>query len=191
MTELTPQVVKNYLAQLELALSGIPSDLATDIRSGIEEELTGLDPVTASQRINELGDPAFIAAEARDAVSPVSTRSTSGDAVRVPLGESSGFVITAALLVAVGGFVIPLAGWVVGIVMVWMSRTWRTWEKWMATLLPPLIILFSVLWSAPRATDTSMLFSVFPVWQALVLLVPTSLIVGIWLLWRARRRTAA
>lgn len=191
MTEPTPQVVKNYLAQLELALSGIPSDLAADIRSGIEEELIGLDPMTASQRIEELGDPAFIAAEARDAAAPVSTSSTFGDAVRVPLSESSGFVITAALFVAVGGFVIPLAGWVVGIVMVWMSRTWRIWEKWVATLLPPLIILFSVLWTALRATDDSMLFGVFPVWQALVLLVPTTVIVGIWLLWRARRRTAA
>ena len=69
-----PQVVRNYLAQLESALGGLPTDVRDGIVAGVAEELSGLDAATAAERIETLGDPAFIAAEARaESPAPVIT----------------------------------------------------------------------------------------------------------------------
>ena len=61
----TPQVVRTYLDQLEATLSGVREDVRHDIVAGIAEELRGLSAADAAARIEALGDPAFIAAEAR------------------------------------------------------------------------------------------------------------------------------
>jgi uncharacterized membrane protein len=63
--ESTPQVVHDYLAELDRALSGVPAEVRQGIVSGVAEELEGLDAAAAESRIKTLGDPAFIAAEAR------------------------------------------------------------------------------------------------------------------------------
>jgi uncharacterized membrane protein len=200
MTEQAPQVVRSYLAQLDAALAGVPADLAGDVRSGIEEELSGLDAATASARIEELGDPVFIAAEVRDSVGPVQAAATIPG--QTPLAASRGFAITAALLVAVGGIVVPFVGWVVGIVMVWMSSTWHTWEKWVATLVGPVVIATSILLgfifgftgSADSSDAGNPLVPLSPLTSvhSIVLVAPLSaVVVGIWLLWRAKGRTLA
>ena len=195
MTEQTPQVVRSYLAQLDSALEGIPADLARDIRSGVEEELAGLDVPTASARIEELGDPVFIAAEARDAVGPVSVATRVPEGTGQTLSSSRGFAITAALLVAIGGFIVPIVGWIVGIAMVWMSSTWRTWEKWVATLVVPgavvLAMVIAAIGTLVWGQSSATLFGIIPAWHTIILGVPSSIIVGIWLLWRARGRTFA
>lgn len=42
----------------------------------------------------------------------------------------------AIVLVLLGGFVVGF-GWIVGLVFLWTSRAWKTWEKWLATLVVP------------------------------------------------------
>ena len=189
MTDQSPQVVRSYLAQLDVALVGLPADLASDVRSGIKEELSGLDAATASARIEELGDPVFIAAEMRDAVGSVA-RVTSV-APRPTLAGSRGFTITAALLVAIGGIVVPFLGWVVGIVMVWMSSTWRIWEKWVATLVGPAAIALAILGGLVGTAFEG--GGGLGGWHASVVFVgPASAVtVGIWLLWRVKGRVLA
>lgn len=198
MTEQTPQVVRSYLAQLDSALEGIDADLAREIRSGVEEELAGLDVGTASERIEKLGDPVFIAAEARDAVGAGSVRTSVPAVSGQTLSSSRGFAITAALLVAIGGFIVPIAGWLVGIVMVWMSATWHAWEKWVATLIGPAVlgalILVALLdgTSSSSGEENSVAVSPLLSWHAAIFLIPVAtVIVGIWLLWRAKGRIVA
>ena len=189
MTEQAPQVVRSYLAQLDAALAGVPADLANDVRSGIEEELSGLDAATASVRIEELGDPVFIAAEVRDAVGPVPAPAPV--LPRPTLAASRGFALAAALLVAIGGIVVPFVGWVVGIVMVWMSPTWLTWEKWVATLVGPAVIGLSFSANIIGMPEGAGIWGLAG-WHSIVLVAPASaVIVGIWLLWRAKGRVAA
>jgi hypothetical protein len=198
----TPQVVRSYPAQLEAALVGVPDSVSRDIRAGVAEELTGLDAAAAAARIEELGDPAFIAAEARaeaGAVPMAGATPVVGAAVGVAptaaaAGDSRGYTIIAALLVALGGIVVPVLGWIVGIAMVWMSRTWSLGEKWIATLTGPVSVLLGVgiaatvslsqneAWANPALT-------VFPGWfSSVLLLILVNVVVGIWLLWRARGR---
>ncbi|PWC07342.1 HAAS signaling domain-containing protein [Mycetocola zhujimingii] len=195
MTEQTPQVVRSYLAQLDSALEGIPAELARDIRSGVEEELAGLDAPTASERIEELGDPVFIAAEARDAMGTVPARSVVLEAPASTLSASRGFAITAALLVGIGGFIVPIAGWIVGMVMMWMSSAWRRWEKWVATLAIPgaaiLAGIVAAIGSALGQPNGEVPIGMLSGWHVFLIGVPSTIVVGIWLLWRARGRVFA
>ena len=127
----TPQVVRNYLAQLDSALAGVSTDVRDGIVAGVAEELSGLDAAAAATRIETLGDPAFIAAEAR-AESPVP--------VPAPVSAPSRwYSILTVLLIMFGGIVFPVIGWAVGIVMMWASGIWSRTQKLVATIVPPAI----------------------------------------------------
>lgn len=207
-----PQVVRSYLVQLERALAGLPADVREEIVAGIREELEGLDGAAAAARIEALGDPEFIAAEARAeaAVSPSGGMPDAGPA------EPRWYPVLAALLVAFGGIVIPVVGWIVGLALVWLSRTWTRGEKWVATLTPfvaviaaTFIVTLTSLWgigsdeSAPidgsvfQAPDSSdfanpLLPTAFDlVWSGALLFGGVNVVVGIWLLWRAKRTWSA
>lgn len=203
-----PRVVRRYLSELTSALAGVPREIATEIEDGVAEELAGLNASDAATRILELGDPAFIAAEAQANVesdpmmeAPTQnsqTYSSSATQPAEPATETRWFIVVASLLVALGGVVIPVLGWVAGIVMVWMSKKWRTWEKLVGTLIPlglvGLLVLGSVaisLFAQPAVSQPGM-SSGFSGWHAVILFVFFSpFIAGMWLLWRGLRSNDA
>ena len=220
-----PQVVRSYLSELQAALIGVPTEVSDEIVAGIAEELSGLDAATAATRIEGLGDPIFIAAEARAeaGVSAAAGQGAGASGVGAAVGGAAvgsaaaggtviggaagtqtaadprWYTVVASVFVALGGVVIPILGWIVGIAMVWLSKSWRTWEKWVATVLPFAVVLVAWLVGAlvnllsqggspesgglnePQFGNASPLSSLF-------LIVLINVIVGIWLLWRALRR---
>ncbi len=193
-----PQVVGSYLRELETALAGVPATERRAILDGAAEELSGLDAEAAAAHIEKLGDPEFIAAEARRESKTESSR-TSQSAVDAG-ADPRWFIVLASLLVAFGGIVIPVIGWIEGIVMVWMSSTWRGWEKWVGTVTAGLLTLFAVLiphwlFASPRAVTTAdgetsnpllpVLYDVL--WAAVVFFMVANVAVGLWLLARAMR----
>ena len=196
----TPQVVRSYLAQLEKALGGLPLEVRDEIVAGIREELEGLDAAAAAARVEALGDPEFIAAEARAEVgaSPVAP-ATPPAAERIGRfgGEPGWYPVLAALLVAFGGVVIPVIGWIVGLGLVWTSKTWRLRDKWVATLTPFVavglfVLVFSLTSMASQpdlgVTPNPLIPGIHSaLWSSIVLVVPVNAVVGIWLLWRAKR----
>jgi uncharacterized membrane protein len=186
-----PQVVRTYLDQLEATLAGMREDVRHDIVAGIAEELRGLSAAEAAARIEALGDPAFIAAEAR-AEDAASATAEPGAAAPKPTPAASGdarwYVVLAALLIAVGGVVVPVIGWIVGIALVWLSRTWHTSEKWVATLTGFAAVAVAGL--IDLVTLALHPGGIVGMRGTLVLAVLTNLIVGIWLLWRAQGRTS-
>jgi uncharacterized membrane protein len=190
----TPQVVRTYLDQLEATLAGVREDVRHDIVAGIAEELRGLSAAEAAARIEALGDPAFIAAEARaeDAASataePGAAAPKPTEAASAASGDARWYVVLAALLVAVGGVVVPVIGWIVGIALVWLSRTWDAWEKWVATLTGFAAVAVAGL--IDLVTLALHPGGIVGMRGTLVLGVLTNLIVGIWLLWRAQGRTS-
>jgi uncharacterized membrane protein len=194
MTETEPQVVRAYRAQLVLALEGIPNTVAQDILRGVDEELEGLETAEAARRIETLGDPAFIAAEARAelftdvAASPPTTEPS----------NVSGYNISAVLLVALGGVVIPVVGWIAGIAMVALSSSWRGWEKWVAALSPlaagAASVLLSFLSSRTGGSAANESNPFIPTHFDLIWLIGpgwavVNIVVGIWLLFRLKRPT--
>jgi len=143
-----PGVVHDYLAGLDRELAGVPGEVRQGIVAGIAEELEGLDASAAASRIESLGDPAFIAAEARAGVPPRSTGPKSTKLVGAPprASEQRWYVVVTAALLYVGGLVVPLAGWVVGIMMLWASPLWTRNERLIATIVPPAVgvLLFGI-----------------------------------------------
>lgn len=195
-----PQVTRGYLAQLDRALAGVPVDVRDEIVAGVREELDGLNAAAAAVRIEALGDPEFIAAEALAEAGlsnppPVTERSVGAKAA--DLGESGWYPIVGALLVAFGGVIVPLIGWVVGLGMVWSSKVWPLRDKWVATLTPFVAVglfvlvfaLTTVAYQPPASEGPNPLVPGFfsAIWSSVVLVIPVNAAVGIWLLWRAKR----
>lgn len=199
----TPEQLRGeYLRRLDAAMAGIPHGVATEIRVGIAEELSGLDADAAAARIAQLGEPAEIA---REAASAASASAPAPVEVRIePVSHSRGFATIAALTLSFGGFVLPGLGWLVGVVLVSMSPLWRTWEKTVAIVVPLASAAASIAfgltaWAATGAVAVSgsdvtdplgpsgydMFVTVLAVLG--LLLIPLS---GLWLLWRMRDRGA-
>jgi hypothetical protein len=126
MTTKVDTLVDRYLTDLEAELRGLPADRRREILDEVAEHITAaratLDAETeAAIRtvLERLGDPADIAAEARErfGVSAEPARPT-------PWLE----VVALVLLV------IPFLGWLLGVVLVWLSRLWTTRDKLIGTL---------------------------------------------------------
>jgi len=169
----TPQtdVVNFYLADLTLALRVLPVDVRREIHSGIAEELRGLDADAAHQRIEELGDPMYIAAAALDEVGvprPVASQ----------VLDKPWYTRTTILVLLFGGLVIPFLGWIVGAVMLWSSKTWTTLDKIVGTLLVPFglagsfFIAFTARSSFPLGEEFSAPMNDSVITLALALVVP-------------------
>jgi len=205
MTEHTaPQVVRNYLAQLETALTGVSTDVRDGIVAGVAEELSGLDAAAAAERIETLGDPAFIAAEAR-AESPAPVVTAPAPAAEFGMSSQRWYIVLTTVLLEFGGIVIPLAGWVVGIMLLWASPLWTRAEKLVATIVPPaaavLVVLGALVLDLMSTTrlpdgDAEPINPLVPttLWNASLLAplaaVIASIVIGIVLSRRAWRRTA-
>ncbi len=123
-----------YLDRLTQAVRGLPTDVAEGVVSGVREELSGLSGTAATERMAELGDPEFIAASAREEL-PTAP----------PSRESPRYSVVTVLLLAFGGLVVPFAGWVAGVVLLWASRVWTRRDKLIGTLTAPAIAILGVV----------------------------------------------
>jgi hypothetical protein len=120
------EIVAGYLARLAAALAPVPEarrlELLDELREHIAEARQALSVETDADVLNildRLGDPADVAAaEIGRAEAPVPARRT-----------SRGLEIAAIVLL--------LLFWPVGVVLLWMSDTWTTRDKWIGTLVPP------------------------------------------------------
>ncbi|HLB78132.1 MAG TPA: hypothetical protein VJO72_13960 [Candidatus Dormibacteraeota bacterium] len=121
------QIVSGYLARLEQALATLPparrAELVDDVRSHIAEARRGLAEETDADFLNildKLGDPADIAADARERLGAQPAPPP------VPLGILEIAAIVALVLV-----------WPAGIALVWLSSAWSQRDKLIATVFVP------------------------------------------------------
>ena len=181
--------VADYLERLDAALRDVPFGTAREIRAGVAEELGTLDDAAARARIAELGDPVAIAtAAAADqastpvAIAPVAPAHPSG------YGRGPGYVAVTALLVGLGGLVLPVLGWIAGLVALWTGRVWTTFERWIATLAPIVVsaIVVGVLWAGTaqptlEASPNPSLGFVGTWWMLWLGSSVGSVVIGVWL----------
>jgi uncharacterized membrane protein len=125
MTTEVDALILRYLQDLEAQLRDLPANRRRELLDEVGEHIAaaraGLDTETeAGVRgiLDRLGDPADIAAEARERFGVQPSRPST------PVLE----IVTVVLLV------IPLFGSLIGAVLVWLSRRWTTGEKLVGTL---------------------------------------------------------
>jgi len=123
-------VVDSYIRELERELAALPRsrrrEVVDDISAHISEARseTGENESAVRDLLDRLGEPAEIAAEARDHLD-----------VRP---SKVGFVEVAAIvLLPIGGIVLPVLGWIVAVILLWVSAAWTTREKAIGTLVVP------------------------------------------------------
>jgi uncharacterized membrane protein len=137
MSATAEKLVERYLKHLEVELDDLPRarrrEIVDEISRHIAEARADLEAETEADVRNileTLGDPAEIAAEARDRfeVRPVPP----AQAERAGATE-----IAALILLLVGGLVLPIFGWLIGVVLLWLSNAWNVRDKIIGTLFVP------------------------------------------------------
>ena len=134
----TKSLVDEYLGRLEAELADLPPARRDELIDEIEDHIAdaeaayGREPTEAELRtlLDRLGDPTDIAAEARERL----------DVMPPPPPQPrkrNWLEVIALVMLLPGSLFLPIIGWIVAIVLVWMSDIWDTRDKWIATLLPP------------------------------------------------------
>jgi hypothetical protein len=129
------ELVMRYLARLDAAASGMPADrrreLIDEITTHIEEAMAAQPgpPGGVATVLDQLGSPEDIVRAAQAAL-PGELPSGSGS----PLGAVE---ILAILGLLIGGIIVPVVGWLVGVALLWISPRWKAGDKLLATLVWP------------------------------------------------------
>src|SRR6266571_3168857 len=115
------RLVSKYMRELREELSDLPRQTRREVLEEIDEHIEEAraelgDGQTAIRGVLErLGKPAAIAEEARERF---------GDR----RGRAGWREIAALVLLPIGGVIVPVLGWVVGVVLLWASDAWSTRE---------------------------------------------------------------
>jgi hypothetical protein len=186
MTTAQPPAVRAYLDELRYLLAEAPDrDLVVDgVSRHIEDALAGgVDDASVQAVLAELGDPALIAAETAPAPRG-----------RPPFLERRAGMVLTVLLLAIGGIVFPVAGWLVGVGLLWGSKGWRRIDKVVGTFTIPVVLAVVVtigtaIWNVSRSGEAADQFG-FPSHVVLLALFPildTAVAVFLALRFRASR----
>jgi hypothetical protein len=130
------RVINDYLNRLEGAAQVLAPDRRRELLAGIREHIDsaradGVEGEAATLALLErLGSPEEIVASAAAEGDP------GGYDGRRPKRRSLVLETVAVLFMTVGSF-IPVLGWLVGVVLMWVSDRWTTREKWLGTLVIP------------------------------------------------------
>ena len=137
MSTTPDKLVERYLKHLDVELDDLPRDrrreIVDEISGHIAEARAGLEAETEADVRNileGLGDPAEIAADARERFE-VSPQPKPGQS------EPGWVEIGALIMLLVGGLVLPVIGWVIGVVLLWTSSIWNTRDKVIGTIFVP------------------------------------------------------
>ena len=127
MTTEVDALIARYLQDLESQLGDLPAnrrqELLDEVHAHIAAARADLDLETEADvrtMLERLGDPADIAAEARE---------RSGVQARPARPTTPWLEIATVVLL-----VIPFLGWILGAVLVWLSRLWTTRDKLIGTV---------------------------------------------------------
>ncbi len=137
MSSRDDELVKQYLARLNAAASGMPADrrheLIDEITTHIEEAMAAApgQPGGIQAVLDQLGTPEEIVRAAGAGAGP---ETAMGYPAANPLGAVE---ILAILGLLIGGIIVPVVGWLAGVVLLWISPRWKAGDKLLATLVWP------------------------------------------------------
>lgn len=143
-TSTIDQLVSDYLGRLNQAAYVLPADRRADLLDEISEHIASAraagaaaDEAAVRTLLDRLGEPEEIVAAARDDESTRGAEPWHAPPQPVPVAASPTLETWAVVMLTIGS-VIPVVGWLVGVLLLWMSRRWRWPEKLAGTLIVPL-----------------------------------------------------
>jgi len=136
----TDRLVDDYLTRLADAAHVLPpdrrSELVSEIREHIASAMTGgsgADESAIMTTLDRLGEPADIVAAAMEIEPPEHPTSP-----QTPQRRQQGIGLeVGAVIMLTAGSLIPIFGWLIGVMLLWSSGLWRRSEKILATLVFP------------------------------------------------------
>jgi uncharacterized membrane protein len=175
-TTTTDQLIQEYLDRLATATRTLPKARREETLTEIEEHIR----ITLSQSedqgeatvrtiLDRLGAPEDIAREA-GADLDTGPREAGGR-------RAGAFEVVTVILLLIGGIVLPVLGWVIGVVLLWASARWTTRDKVIGTLVVPGglgVAVWCLLFASGSSTcspDGTCETSGTPTWLALTLVV--------------------
>ena len=180
------QLVEDYLRELHSAAQGLPADrrdeLIEEITAHIAEaRQSDGSPLAVRNILDRLGDPADIVRAAADTPpgspawsgAPSSAGHPAGQPATQP-GRAGALELAAVLFLLLGGIVIPVLGWFIGVVLLWMSPRWTAKDKLLGTLVWPGGLLAPALLAAAGAAAGLVASSVTTCTSADAVLAPVS-----------------
>ena len=138
MSTTPDKLVERYLKHLDVELDDLPRDrrreIVDEIAGHIAEARAGLEYESEADVRNileGLGDPADIAEDARERfeVRP--------SAALAPPYKPGWMEVGALVLLLVGGLIVPIFGWLIGVLLLWLSNAWNLRDKMIGTLFVP------------------------------------------------------
>jgi hypothetical protein len=125
------QLVDDYLKRLRRELAGLPRERRRELEQEISEHIAEARASLSAQNeaeirtlLDRIGDPADIAAEARERFGLEPRRAGWKE-------------IAALILLPIGGVILPVLGWFIGLVLLWVSDVWSTRDKLIGTFVLP------------------------------------------------------
>jgi uncharacterized membrane protein len=133
--------VRAYLERLDRAAAHLPAgrrgELGDEIAGHLAQALPdGPTAADVAQALDRLGPPEEIVAAEEAGQPPAGAVSSPA----VPAGRparGTGHEAVAVGMLTVGAVVLPVVGWLVGVLLLWTSRLWTTREKVLGTVLVP------------------------------------------------------
>ena len=159
-TPVVDRLVADYLARLDAASVALPPDRRDELLEEIRGHIDGAraagaaaDEAAVRTLLDRLGPPEVIVEAARDDDAPPPAWTRPGAATG-PVRRPGTGLETAAVLLLTAGSLVPLAGWLLGVVLLWTSQRWSRGEKLLGTLVVPLGpggVLYAAAYLFPRA----------------------------------------
>ena len=150
--------VAQYLSRLDAATAHLPLDERTEIAEGIRSHLIAAlaearTEADVRSALDALGAPEEIVGAPPAAPPPPQPQPAF---TRPQRTSARGLLeIAAVILLLVGAFILPGIGWVVGVVLLWVSKAWTVPEKLLGTfVVPGGLGLFFVLMFLPFGVET-------------------------------------
>jgi uncharacterized membrane protein len=132
------QLVDDYLRRLDAELGTLPPERRREVVEEISEhiaearaDLDDSDEAAIRNLLDRVGDPAELAAEARERFG-------------MPPRRAGARETAAVILLLLGGFV-GFVGWIVGLILLWISDVWNTRDKLIGTFVLPGGLVFPLL----------------------------------------------
>jgi len=141
-------LIDRYLREVDEALGDLPysqrREILDDLRTHIHDALSAVpdtNEATLRSILDRLGAPDELAREARERMGMAGSLSQPKVARRPGIYETVAVVLTAIV-------------WPIGLVLVWLSESWRTRDKLIASALPLLGLALVGLWVTPIRVDS-------------------------------------